>query len=82
MSSQDCSQAATWISVGVEDTLFALSRLRLGGDASETIPALASPRDLGYRTRRLAEVRCCEVGRAHPPLVSNEDYDDAPQPKG
>jgi len=40
VSSQDCSQAATWISVGVEDTLFALSRLRLGGDASETIPAL------------------------------------------
>jgi hypothetical protein len=66
----------------VEDTLFALSRLRLGGDASATTRAIASPRDLGHRTRRLAEGRCCEVGRAHPPLVTIEDYDDAPQRKG
>jgi len=46
---------ATWMSAGVEDTLFALSRLRLAGDASDTARAIASPRDLGHRTRRLAD---------------------------
>ena len=70
------------MSVGVEDTLFALSRLRLAGDASDSTRAIASPRDLGHRIRRLAEGCCCEVGRAHPPLETIEDYDDAPQRNG
>lgn len=81
-SAQSLGRSATRMSVGVEHTHFALSRLPLGADASDTTLEIASPRDLGHRIRRLAEGRCCEVGRAHPPLVTIEDYDDAPQRKG
>jgi hypothetical protein len=67
-----------WMSEEWMNTQFSVSRARPTDDASDATRCLPSRRDLGHRTRRGARTPLLQ-GRAHPPVVTIEGYDDAPQ---